>query len=255
MLYVPEGEFLMGATDADRYANPNEKPQRRVYLDAYWIDKTEVTNAMFAQFVETTDYRTDAERIGNGTILNFNQAGSPWVERAPGVSWRNPRYSSDSISGLDNHPVVQVSWNDALAYCQWAGRRLPTEAEWEKAARGVDGRHYPWGNEPPGIDLLNYNRIIGRLTEAGSYPMGASPFGALDMLGNAYEWVFDYYDPRYYDNSPSTNPQGPASGGLRVIRGGSWNYGLEWTRLTSRSKLEATYRVENLGFRCAMDAP
>ncbi len=254
MVYVPAGDFLMGAAAGAQYANPNEMPQHTVYLDAFWMDRTEVTNGMFALFVQATGYKTDAERIGNGTVLDFDQAGSPWIADMPGVSWRHPHSPSDDITGLDVRPVVQVSWNDASAYCQWASRRLPTEAEWEKAARGADGRLYPWGNDAPSANLLNFNRLVGHLTDVGSYPAGASPYGALDMLGNAYEWVFDRYDSSYYSHSPGTNPQGPGSGSLRIIRGGAWNYGLDWTRATSRSKLEPTYRVETLGFRCASDA-
>jgi len=254
MVYIPAGDFLMGATADAQYANPNEMPQHTVSLDAFCMDRTEVTNGMFTLFVQKTGHQTDAERLGNGIVLDFNQSGSPWVEGEPGVSWRHPHSASDSISGLDNRPVVQVSWNDAFAYCQWADRRLPTEAEWEKAARGTIGRLYPWGNDAPNANLLNYNRLVGHLTDVGSYPAGASPYGALDMLGNAYEWVFDRYDSSYYSHPDSSNPQGPSSGSSRIIRGGAWNYGLDWTRITSRSKLEPTDRIETLGFRCTSDA-
>jgi len=249
-LYVPAGEFIMGSNIS---GYPNEAPQHIVYIDAFWIDQTEVTNAMFSRFVQETGYQTDAERLGTGTILDFLQGGNPWVAEESGVNWRYPHSPSDDISDLDLRPVVQVSQNDAVAYCSWAGRRLPTEAEWEKAARGTQNRPYPWGDTEPGPGLLNFNRLVGHLTDVGSYLAGASPYGALDMLGNAYEWVSDWYDSGYYNRSPASNPPGSTSGGTRVIRGGAWNYGLDWTRVTSRSKLEATTRVENLGFRCAQD--
>jgi serine/threonine-protein kinase len=251
LLYVPAGEFQMGATTSDPNAGSYEMPVHTVNLSAFRIDRTEVTNAMFANFIQATGTLTDAERFGTGTVLDFDQAGNPWVNDMPGVNWRHPHSPADDITGLDSRPVVQVSWNDASAYCQWAGRRLPTEAEWEKAARGTDGRLYPWGNEAPGATLLNFDRQVGSLTNAGSYPSGASSYGALDMLGNAYEWVADWYDPGYYGRSPSNDPQGPTSGSTRIIRGGAWNYGLNWTRSTSRSKLAPDYRVETLGFRCA----
>jgi eukaryotic-like serine/threonine-protein kinase len=252
LVYIPAGNFIMGATSGDPNAGSYEMPQHTVSLSAFRMDRTEVTNAMFAAFVQATGYITDAEYGGTGTVLDFNQSGSPWVNDYPGANWRTPLITGAGISGLDRRPVVQVSWNDAAAYCNWAGRRLPTEAEWEKAARGADGRLYPWGSTDPGPGLLNFNRQAGSLTDVGSYPAGASPYGILDMLGNAYEWVADWYDPSYYSKSPATDPQGPASGSFHVIRGGGWNYGLDWTRTTSRSKLAADYRVETLGFRCAI---
>jgi formylglycine-generating enzyme required for sulfatase activity len=254
MVFVAEGEFRMGSLPGDSYANANEMPQHTVYLEAFWIDKTEITNEMFAQFIEATGYRTDAEQNGTGTIYDNNQGGNPWISGVQGVNWQHPHSASDSIFEKSRWPVVQISWNDADAYCRWAGRRLPTEAEWEKAARGTDGRLYPWGNDSPNANLLNYNRLVGHLTDVGTYPAGASPYGAFDMLGNAYEWVFDIYSSDYYQNSPNSNPQGPTTGHTRVIRGGSWNYGLNWTRITSRSALEQNFSVETLGFRCAINA-
>ena len=254
MIYIPAGEFPMGFISGDPDAKPNEKSQHTVQLSAFWIDRTEVTNRMFALFVQATGYRTDAERHGTGTIYSINQDGIPWSMDVADVSWLHPHSPSDDISGLGNRPVVQVSWNDSSAYCKWAGRRLPTEAEWEMAARGTDGRMYPWGNTAPNKNLLNFDMQVGHSTDVGSYPGGASPYGALDMLGNAYEWVNDWYDPGYYDKSPAKDPQGPGSGSFRVIRGGAWNYGLDWTRTTSRSELDPAASVETLGFRCAQDS-
>ena len=254
MVYVPAGTFQMGTPGGDANARANESPQHAVTLDGFWIDKTEITNQMFTRFVQKMNYKTDAEKFGNGTIYNIDQTGNPWIAAEPDVSWRHPHSLSDDISGLGNRPVVQVSWNDASAYCKWAGKRLPTEAEWEMAARGTEGRIYPWGNNAPNASLLNYDLQIGHLTDVGSYPEGASPYGALDMLGNAYEWVNDWYVSTYYATSPASNPQGPGPTGLKVIRGGAWNYGLNWTRTTSRSSLDPAYRGETQGFRCAEGA-
>jgi serine/threonine-protein kinase len=254
MVYVPAGDFLMGAKAGDLIEDANELPQHTINLDAFWIDRTEITNGMFAKFVQATGYQTDAERFGTGTALDFLQGRSSWDPARSGVSWQHPNNPSDNIDNLSMRPVVQVSWNDASAYCKWVNRRLPTEAEWEKAARGEDGNIYPWGNEDPNADLLNFDLLVGHLTDVGSYPAGASPYGALDMLGNAYEWVFDWYDSNYYSHSPASNPQGPISGSTHIIRGGSWNYGVVWTHTTSRSKLVPTARVETLGFRCSLDA-
>ena len=225
--FVPAGQFIMGS---DTY---NEIMSAPVYLDAFWIDQTEVTNAMFAEFVSATHYRTDAEKSGTGYVY---QASSDDAVKTSGANWQHPHGPASNIKGLDQYPVVQVSWNDAAAYCKWAGRRLPTEAEWEKAARGTDGRLYPWGNQDWAGNLANFmDRQLNPtysvddghagIAPVGSYPDGASPYGALDMAGNVAEWVADWYADPYPQSDQTTtvvNPQGPASGKSRGMRGGAW---------------------------------
>jgi formylglycine-generating enzyme required for sulfatase activity len=277
-LYVPAGEFLMGSTDADIAQAQkdclnqlvaagsgcdfnNEKPQHKVYLDAFWIDRTEVTNAMFAEFTAEKGYKTDAERLGGGYV--FHPSANLW-EQTSGADWQHPRGRSTNLKGLDAHPVVQVSWNDAKAYCEWAGRQLPTEAQWEKAARGMDRRQYPWGNDPVAGNLLNFadkNLNVGWADKAiddgyqftspvGYYPAGASPYGALDMAGNVCEWVADWYDKNYYANSPDRNPAGPTSGQSRVLRSASWRIGAPSVRAANRGSVTPASRGDLLGFRC-----
>ncbi len=227
LLYVPAGDFLMGSNDSDALASSDEKPQHTVYLDAFWIDKTEVTNAMYAKCV------------------------SAGACQPPGGNGSNTRNSYYGNSQYDNYSVINVSWNDATAYCQWVGRRLPTEAEWEKAARSTDGRIYPWGNASPDPTLLNFNQNINDTTEVGKYPSSASPYGALDMAGNVREWVADWYDPSYYANSLAENPTGPSSGDRRVLRGGSWLNPWRDVRGANRYRDVPDIRNYDVGFRCS----
>ena len=215
MVYVPAGAFTMGSNDGDA----DEKPVHEVYLDGYWIDKYEVTNAQYAKCVAEGDCDKQVK-----------------MEYA-------------------NHPVVQVSWIDAHAYCAWAGRRLPSEAEWEKAARGTDGRTYPWGFETPSASQLNYNLNEGGMTAVGNYPAGASPYGALDMAGNVWEWVADWYDAGYYSKSPLENPPGPDSGTYRVLRGGSWLVNGRDVRSADRNLNFPVSANDYLGFRCSVSDP
>ena len=228
MVYVPAGNFLMGASEDEKDALETERKQRCVYLDAFWIDKTEITNAQYAQCEE---------------------AGAC----APPADRRN--YKKDSFA---NHPVAFVSWYDASNYCDWAGRRLPSEAEWEKAARGVDGRKYPWG-EVLSCENVNYFEDCSEF--ASTSPVGffgekgVSPYGAMDMSGNLWEWVEDWYKEDFYHIAPDENPSNmDSASGLKVLRGGSWNSEARFIRTTHRdgSKPESTSAY--IGFRCALTA-
>ncbi|HIE56977.1 MAG TPA: hypothetical protein EYP88_01915, partial [Anaerolineales bacterium] len=211
LVYAPAGEFFIGSKPQASGADYDEMPRHPVYLDAFWIYKTTVTNAMYADFLNEMGNQVE----GRATWLNAASPNVLLYQSADGV-W-HPR------EGYENHPAVEVTWYGANAYCQWAGLRLPTEAEWEKAARGTDGRRFPWGDE---IDCehAQYANCRGGLQPVGSKPAGASPYGALDMAGNVWEWVADWYADDYYANSPYENPPGPESGRTRVLRGGSWDY-------------------------------
>ena len=258
LVFVPDGDFTMGS-DSSSFAN--ERPVHTVSLDSYWIDQTEVTNAMFGVFVDQTGYQTDAERTGSSNVFSPDTGN----ETIQGADWRHPLGPDSSVSDLGEHPVVHVSWNDAQAYCEWAGRRLPTEAEWEKAARGTDGWTFPWGNDFDGIRLnsadVNLGGVLGNssfddgfqfTSPVGTYPSGASPYGALDMAGNVWEWVNDWVDEAYYQDSPSANPSGPASGEYRIVRGGSWHEPEEGLRAAYRGWAGPADTDITLGFRCAL---
>jgi formylglycine-generating enzyme required for sulfatase activity len=220
MLLIPRGEFTMGSNAG----GPNETPAHAVYLDNYYIDKFEVTNALYKICED------------EGTCL-------PPIQT---IDYRNPATAQ--------HPVVFIDWNYASAYCQWRGARLPTEAEWEKAARGSDGRTYPWG-EQINEDYANYDKYVagGKTTPVGQYESGKSVYGAYDMSGNVWEWVEDWYDVGYYAVSPSSGPSGPRTGEYRVVRGGAFDRGAEMVRGFTRTWLEPTDTNSSVGFRCARD--
>ena len=244
-VYVPAGPFLMGTDDAS--APQNEKPRHIVNLDAYWIDQTDVTNAMFVKFTAATGYETEAQQDGVG----YAYVDGQWAN-IQSADWLHPQGPSSSIKNFSSHPVVQVTWTDALKYCQWAGRHLPTEAQWEKAARGRDGRPYPWGSGAPGVRMLNFNQENHGTTQVGIYTQGASPYGALDMAGNVWNWTLDWYDENYYSSGPpAKNPLGPLTGQMRVLRGGSWFDDQQGVRTTVRFALDPPSRGSNVGFRCA----
>ena len=253
MVYVPAGPFLMGSANSDPNARDDEKPQRMVYLDGYWIDQTPVTNRMFAKFVAETGYQTKAEKEGWSWVWRMinESVGVSLPFKTQGANWQHPRGSKSNRAGKWDHPVVHVTWHDVQAYCQWVGRRLPTEAEWEKAARSSDGRLYPWGNTEPNDKLLNFNDNISDTTSVGNYPAGASPYSALDMAGNVWEWTADWYDADYYNYAPQRNPQGPVIGRLRINRGGSWHVGAQRVGVGYRSRSSLSNCNDDLGFRCA----
>jgi formylglycine-generating enzyme required for sulfatase activity len=237
MVYVPAGEFIMGSDEGDS----DERPVHTVYLDAFYIDKTEVTNTQFAKFLNEQGNQEE----GGVTWLNIGDKDCL-------ISQSEGQYQPKG--GYGNHPVIEVSWCGARAYCQWVGKRLPTEAEWEKVARGTDGRTYPWG-EGIDCDRAQYGGCGGeRTTPAGNKPKGASPYGALDMAGNVWEWVADWYDSGYYSQSPGGNPLGPNSGVSRVLRGGSWFNYQRSARCASRHSLNPWDEDYHVGFRCAKDS-
>ena len=239
LLPVAKGDFMMGNDSGE----VDERPGHLVSLNTFWIDKTEVTIEMFRRFVAETGYQTSAEISGYGYIWAKNQ----WQESTH-ASWLDP--DGDGRSNDAHLPVAQVSWSDAQAYCIWAGRRLPTEAEWEKAARGVDGRIFPWGNTPPDSSLASFDQSAGP-SKVGSFPQGVSPYGALDMLGNVWEWTADWYSSDYYATSPLDNPLGASSGTHRVLRGSGWSSSLKNIRITNRDVSKPYYSNDVLGFRCA----
>jgi formylglycine-generating enzyme required for sulfatase activity len=246
MVQLPAGEFLMGGTDADRKAGDDEKPAHTVYLDAFWIDRTEVTNARYVQFLNALGGHRGSCGGHDCVETNVEEEDSH-IRREAG------QYLVES--GFEDHPVTEVTWFGAQAYCEWAGRRLPTEAEWEKAARGADGRLYPWGNSMPDCGKAQYGDCGGRTVPVGSRPAGASPYGVLDMAGNVWEWVADWYEPAYYGSSPAQNPQGPDSGERKAFRGGSWGYPPTFLRTSDRARNRPSYAGFNVGFRCAATVP
>ena len=225
----------------------DERPAHQVYLDGFWIDRYEVSNERFARFVDATGYQTEAEERKWGWVWK----GSEW-EKVEGADWRHPHGPDSSIEGKMDHPVVLVSWNDADAYCHWAGKRLPSEAQWEKAARGTDGRRYAWGDQ---FDSARANTKESKredTTPVGSFsPQGDSPYGASDIAGNVWEWVDDWYGSDYYSQAPSANPPGPATGTYKILRGGSWPFDEVYARPSFRHKVSPDYTYDFVGFRCS----
>jgi len=260
MVRIPAGEFWRGSPEGE--GGDDEHPQRRVSLREFYINKYPVTNDLFDRFVRATGYRTDAERRESGESYVWSDKEGQW-SASKTASWKD--YFRP---GTEQHPVVLVSWNDAQEYCKWAGKRLPTEAEWEKAARGVDGRKYPWGSKEPDGSLCNFadkrsglswadkkvDDGFARTSPVKQYPAGGSPYGVMDMMGNVWEWCNDWYADDYYKKSPAENPSGPDSGSSRVLRGGSWLRGPEDLRCAARGWSGPSNRGDGIGFRCAVDA-
>lgn len=250
MIYVPEGEFIMGDEDPDNYCG-GDCPEHVVYLDAFWIDQTEVTNAMFLEFANAINLGADGEEYGE-----FLDSQGEFVPDVPFYkNWEDTWLMSQP--GAENLPVTHVTWEGANAYCQYANRRLPTEAQWEKAARGTDGSNYPWGDywtsgssREMCAEYINTSECgLGRTVEVGQHEKGMSVYGAYNMAGNVTEWVADTYDPDYYRVSPDSNPKGPPSGPYKAARGQSWRY--TNPRVFIRYYFAKAYTSNTLGFRCA----
>ncbi|MFT4022341.1 MAG: SUMF1/EgtB/PvdO family nonheme iron enzyme [Flavihumibacter sp.] len=309
MAWIPGGQFTMGSDDP--MAWEEEKPAHKVKVRGFWMDVTEVTNAVFARFAEATLYVTDAEKapsleevmaqVPPGTPppdpkdmvaggLVFQPTTGPvntdditqWWRWQPGADWRHPEGPGSTITGREQHPVVMISWNDAQAYCKWAGKRLPTEAEWEFAARGsLEGKNFVWGNEAPTDDKVYANTWQGHFPDKNTKKDGfdrtapvksfaANGYGLYDMAGNVWEWCNDWYDKLLYqtyeEDAVSDNPPGPAASRdpampytpLRVQKGGSFlchdSYCQRY-RPSARQASSPESGMSHVGFRCVKDAP
>ena len=228
MVTIPAGTFIRGSAPGE--GRLDEQPRSKIFVDAFAIDKYEVSNARYLSFVQETLHKPPFNVYGEGPL--------------------------SSEEGIDDLPIVQVTWHDAVDYCFWAGKRLPTEAEWEKAARGTDHRRYPWGDEPPNTKRARFNgewQDKNTLLPVKRLPEGQSSSGVYQLAGNAREWTQDWYNAEYYSTAPDKNPAGPETGILKVIRGGSWRSFDSDLRVASRGKGGFALKTHGIGFRCARD--
>ncbi|MGD9851773.1 MAG: formylglycine-generating enzyme family protein [Nitrospirales bacterium] len=228
MIVIPASSFVRGSAEGE--GRLDEQPRRKIFLNAFAIDKYEVSNARYFAFLKETLHKAPMNVYGDKPLMQEE--------------------------GIENLPVVQVTWHDAVDYCFWAGKRLPTEAEWEKAARGDSPRIFPWGDSPPDPRKANFEKDWTNkhtLLDVTALPDGQSPYGLFHLAGNVREWVQDWYDSDYYHQAPEKNPKGPESGILKVIRGGSWRSFEADLRVTSRGKGGFALKTHGIGFRCARD--
>ncbi|SEM64514.1 Formylglycine-generating enzyme, required for sulfatase activity, contains SUMF1/FGE domain [Mucilaginibacter gossypiicola] len=279
MIKIPSGGFLMGTNDADRFVADGESPVREIYVDSFFIDTTTVTNSQFADFVEATGYQTDAEKFGWSFVfeglLDITDADSdwqvaaqtPWWVMVHGASWSRPEGPKSSVADKMDHPVVHVSWNDAMSFCSWAGKRLPTEAEWEKAARGgLIQKRYPWGDAlcPDGKHQCNiWQGVFPTLNTLDDGFLGTAPaqsfepngFGLYNMAGNVWEWCNDWFSNTAHLPGSQINPQGPPAGTTKTIKGGSFlcheSYCNRY-RVAARTSNTPDSSASNMGFRCVV---
>jgi formylglycine-generating enzyme required for sulfatase activity len=279
LIRLDGGAFLMGTDDGEGYPADGEGPVREVRVRPFWIDTVAVSNARFAAFVDATGYVTDAERYGWSFVFGGllpddfpdtrGAAAAPWWRQVFGVSWRRPDGPQSDIASRGEHPAVHVSWNDAMAYCAWAGMRLPTEAEWEYAARGgLEQKRYPWGDELTPGEAHMCNIWQGTFPShntledgyLGTAPVDAFPangFGLHNMSGNVWEWCADWFDRSFHAAGPRDDPTGPPTGEAKVIRGGSYLCHRSYCnryRVAARSSNTPDSSTGNTGFRCARDA-
>ena len=281
MRLIAGGELLMGTDDDYGFAADGEGPAHAVKLEPFFIDETCVTNEQFNAFVNATRCRTEAEKFGwsfvfyghltpkqQATAVRLRVQGSEWWCRVDGATWRHPEGPGTNIKQRWEFPVVHVSWNDARAYATWAGKRLPTEAEWECAARGgLVQKRFPWGDElePGGRHFMNVWQgnfpeentcADGHYGPAPARSFKANDFGPYNMTGNVWEWCWDWFDATYYRASPREHPTGPAAGERRVMRGGSYLCHASYCnryRTDARSSNTPDSSTTNLGFRCVRD--
>jgi formylglycine-generating enzyme required for sulfatase activity len=272
MVWVPGGPFTMGFADSPDH----DAPVHQVAVSGFWMDRTEVINAQFEAFVKATGYKTrvelppSEEELSQGPVpparrvpfsacfkpVRLPEGTSPqqsppvWWEFVAGACWNHPEGTGSSIASRMNYPVVHICWDDAIAYCKWAGKRLPTEAEWERAARGgVENQLYPWGDAPP-QSLPNYETRWRKGPEPVAQ-YGPNGFGLYDICENVHEWCGDWYDANYYAVSLERNPSGPKQGVRRASRGGSWRHHVKASRCAARSSIPPEFHYADYGFRVA----
>lgn len=281
MIRLPGGTFLMGTEDGEGFPADGEGPVREIHVDPFYIAPHAVTNEAFAAFIEETGYVTEAERFGWSFVFYSvlppkvakraeRVPQAPWWCAVKGACWCWPEGRGSHVRGRMDHPVIHVSWNDAVAYCRWAGKRLPTEAEWEYAARGgLVQKKYAWGDEltPGGEHRCNiWQGTFPETNTAGdgfvgTCPVGTFPpngYGLYEVAGNVWEWCTDWFSPTYHVGGPRRNPKGPPEGEAKVMRGGSYLCHASYCnryRVAARSSNTPDSSTGNIGFRCAMDAP
>ena len=238
MALIPEGSFAMGVPKAARDGGVDERPNHEVFVDGFYMDIYETTNGRYLEFVTETGHR---------------------VPQHPTDSTRGLWQGNMMPASVTNLPVINVDWFDAEAYCRWAGKRLPTEAEWEKAAKGDNDWRFAWGDIEPTTEHANFNQIGWRgestLAQVGGYEKGKSPYGVYDVAGNVWEWVSDWYQVDYYAQSPTHNPQGPETGKYKALRSSGWQGETPQMRVFTRIKSLPNDRNNSTGFRCAQDIP
>lgn len=281
MVLIKRSTFLMGTADEDQIVTDGEGPVRPISVRSFYMDRYAVSNSQYKEFVEATNYQTDAEKYNWSFVFHLlllendrkyiiqTASTSPWWYAVQGANWAHPEGPSSTIADRLDHPVVHISWNDASAYCEWAGKRLPTEAEWEFAARGgLVQQRFPWGNElePNGKHVCNVwqgdfpdlnTASDGYIGTAPVHAYSANGYGLFNMSGNVWEWCSNWFSPTYHLQDTNNNPQGPFTGQMKAMRGGSYLCHASYCnryRVSARTSSTPDSSTGNLGFRCVIDA-